>query len=987
MNKPSIPSPWPEAAQKLAHSAQSVAFTQNQQLALQVVSDILPILLSGQSGIQLTAEQLGPLCIKLGNCNATDKKERFNFLARGIEWGNRHLEWDVPLSPLFYGVKRQRNLLQPKLFQCRHLAEDLAAAFLNELQHVPCSRSEAIGHIFFSAILFGGLINTRWHQPFISALNQNDIFQEGSWLWVEMTSLAKKHTATRQGRWVADPLTHLLIYRFLDLALPTGTENPKKKSPWQLLEAICKKLPLPVEKKPRSLSELLRWAMAREVLRSSSSMLSYAKGDLESFSLPIGPWLRILTGKAISIRLPQSQHDAGVKIQHKTLLPFENTTTAAQIKLLKKAQRLLSIDRDGKEITVAMGRKRLKTFFDEYHQQLAPTMQLLTAWGCQMLSPKISRLERRTAHPIKVSSLLRYWSEIGHKLVRAFGVENPLLLDPQDLEWVYEAIAQELGSDPYAVHRLAQFHGFLEAFYQAPEMEWAEIVEGQIASCSGVDANLVSPATYDALLNSLGWSKPEPSRWQTLHLLATILSYRCGLRPVEVRALRIIDIQGVSEWEVLVRNSSFKTTKTSAGIRRLPLSLLLNQQEMSFLLHYLDQRKQETALFGEELFLANPARKKGMLSDGELFGVIREHLRLITQDESVRSYHLRHSFLTWRHVGYFLYPDSPAKDVAALQHQEFDSLRLRALHEQLLQQPDTGRSQAYLLALLAGHSSPTTTFKSYIHFLDWLNGYERRQASYSYPFSAKTIMAISGLSQPRAYAVLQQSLSQKTHPLLPILLNRASIYATRLRHPLMDKARVPCKIQWREKSSPIKCWAEIVGHGNEHLPENLKKSLDALTRPDWELAVQVYESIRQLDGRRIKSAKKIIQLALNCRSARWSDSCYGSLTDLAELVELILECGIPKRRILLVHHARRGQEQSDRRKYLVKWATATKLPVSQITSGEESNLKSTDKKGSVTIKILNDNYDEGEAKKKRGKKGSSGFYFALRLLHQQFSIN
>ena len=972
-----VASPWPEVAQKLARSDVPVAFTPEQEDCLKLLGELLPTLLSGQTGLRLDEEAIKQFCLRLGKCPAARKKERFNFVARGIEWGNRHLDWDIPLSPFFFSVNRDRNFLQPEVFQNRHRAERLTAAFIAHLEQRPNSGDEWLGRILLSAILFGGLLNLRWQTPFIQSLAKAEIYQEGSWLWLEMVRPAGKRSPPRQGRWVADPLTQLLIYRVLE----SGSGEIRAGSPWRLAKALIDRLPLGGDERPKSLPELLRWALSLEILRSGSGLLGHARGSLDGTPLPIGPWLRFLTGKSIPVEKQPPQRESSTAVHAEPILSPERTSIARQIALFKQAYALLTPGEDGKEISIGNGQNRLKMFFAEHRREMGPALQLLIQWGQQMLSSRVFLKERRTAPAIKTSSLARYWTEIGGTLVRSCGLESPLLMDPQDLEDLYETIAMKLGNEPYAIHRLAQFHGFLEAFHKAPAMEWTEVVDEYGKICSSVDANLVNPAIYEALLASLGWGEAEPTRRQTLHLLATILSYRCGLRPVEIRAMRIMDIQGVTKYEALIRNNRFKTTKTSSGVRRLPLSLLLTEQEMAFLLGYREQRKGEAGLFGEELFLAHPTKKAGMLGDGELFGPIREHLRTITRDDSLRSYHLRHSFLTWGYVSFFLGGEHPPEDVAALDHPQFEHTRRQVILENLLQQPSTGRSYPFLLAMLAGHSSPRTTHHSYIHLMDWLCAFERRQPHYSRAVPVKSLTALTNLSKPRVYALLQEG--KKTgHVLLPILMTQAPSYAQRLRHPLMEKARAPRKMMWKEDNHTLPDWAEVVA-GLRDLPEDLQRAMEALTRPDWELAAQLYDGVRQLDGRRQKSARKIIETALNNLSPRWKDSVYTTFSSAKEIAGMLLECGLVKSQLLVVHHPRRGQTEKEQQEFAYRWASAVGLGENQIQKGEDANFKKTPQRGCITLKILTE--PQLHSARRRMPKGSPGYLLALRLLHHQFS--
>jgi hypothetical protein len=244
----------------MARSENAVEFTPVQQKALDIIARHSPDMLRGDRELTMSDDDILAISQDLSRCSSTEKRERFNFIARGIEWGNRYLDWDIPLSPFFHSVNRENNLLQPNIYLNQHKAENLAVAFCQDLEkRVPESHEEYSAQILFSAIFFGGLLDIRWYQSYLQSLKQGNIYQSGSWLWVEMERhIKRKVTHSEHKRWVADPLTQLLIYRYLNnkSSLP---EKHRSISAWKVLRNLLHTLPLPDSETPSSLSELRNW--------------------------------------------------------------------------------------------------------------------------------------------------------------------------------------------------------------------------------------------------------------------------------------------------------------------------------------------------------------------------------------------------------------------------------------------------------------------------------------------------------------------------------------------------------------------------------------------------------------------------------------------------------------------------------------------------------------------------------------------------------
>jgi len=980
---------WFQATRRnLPETAGLENFTPEETAVLQILHENFRTMYLGLEGVAHETETILTLAQDLSaGAKSAVKKERFDFLARGIDLGNRTLKWDVPLTPVYVATNREKSYLRPDNFSQTGKVATLIAAFARDLaQPIPGNESARLGQLLLSAILFGGLLEQRWLAPLITAIKTRQIYQAGTWLWLEMLEQkpASKSSEDRKEdgpstvahkRWVADYQTQLLIYRYLEQA--EDSARAKAPTPWQALADSLKRLDLLEEECPQSLSELRQWALARMKLLLPHSLVGYASGDLPSTCLPIGPWLRNMTDLAVPVSRPEQITERPAKIRVPTISDVTPTSEARQVELIKTLRKEISPRRAKIKLSARAIRRRLTKFRTAHGRHLSPTFQLLIHWGLQLLEERHSHREKRQRAALEPSSVLRYFDAVGEPLLRAGGMINPLKMEPQELEVFYEQAAERKSNNPYVIGRLAQFHGYLKTFFPVdlPEIEWSELLAGD-GLTARVDANLVSPRLYRLLLEALGWDAKRQTRRQQLQLLAVIFSYRCGLRPSELCALRLIDIQGITEFEILIRNSKYNTVKTNAGIRRLPMTALLSDQELAFGMEFLTQRRREGLLFGSALLFAHPAQKEGKISDEELFTPVRKLLRELSGDETLRLYALRHSFLSLLHLKLLVREDADYSGLAFLGDAEFSPKQRDRLKNFLMRHERHGRKYLYILSLLAGHNSPKTTCQHYIHLADWLLGYHLRHFANSIPLNAKQLTALTGYKRTRAFELVNKS---DQHPLQQAVEARARNFAESLKHPLMAQAKTmqapkPGKVAATAALPP---WDEALTNVAK-LRTTAESEFWPRTTADWDLAKNVYERIHALDGRCQKTAARVAQQALGSYSKRWGGIVVTTYEQMREMVGLLGQCGIPSNLASLTHHARRGQDLDEVNAVISKWAEQAGVPAQYFKAGENSNYRDGMKKGCVTLKILN-----GSPKietSAHGPRMSRGFMFALRLV-------
>lgn len=964
------------------------AYNDWQLEVLGILQKYAPQLLQGFDGeLNLSRKDVYDLTRRITTGVSTTYRERLLFLAKGIAYGNHLLGWNIPTNPILIKINREKNHITPSHFATRSQWQPLLTAFNRDLAN--CSSLPAdqrLGQLLLSAIFYGGLIDSKWLSPWLQALLSREIYQEESWLWLEMERYPKFANAetlqagqAQTRRWLADPLSQLLIYNHLKSADDTYSSLP----PWTLLNNYLDRLKAPGVSLPRTQSELLKWAFDRCTGILPGVLAGYARGDILSTSLPTRVWLRTITGRTIPIGRPQAADKDFKPSNFKPLRATngEDARKEEQIKLFKSFITQINPKRLDKVLTTDDGLKIITRFKNKHKKQMSIAMQMLLGWAEQLLNNRQSPLEGRLKkEPLAISSVYRYLKEIGVEFLAVSELHDLYILDPIDLELLYENVNLRKNSRRYNAHRLEYFHGYLRYFHELPKLDFAELFGGLEGSPVNVDANVITPAIYTALLRHLGWGE-NPDRWQTIHIIATILGYRLGLRPSEIQALRLRDILLHPQAELLIRNSYFFRTKTFAGRRRVPLSLL-SQEELEFFVTFYRQREKEYKAWGNEIFLHFPKRRAGMLSDDEIFEPIRQTLRDLTGDQTLRFYSLRHTCFSQLTILLMLRDDINFEGFDLFDHPDFSEQRQKQLKDTLFGKegyPNT----LWPISLLAGHNSPRTTYKHYVHLTDWLLGYHLRHVINSRDIDYKSLSEISGLSPSTVFYHLDNNM--ENHPLLAIVKSQARKQSQRLRHPTMALA-TPIKRGVRKETSTalwLPSWDQALSDFLSTDDPAAAGYLHARKLPDrvnWPLAEQVYSCIAACKWQELKTYLPIIRHAIANYPGRWGGINYTHKSQVEQIQSLLYLCNIHHQQILVKYHPRRRQKKRQHEHYKKYWENKFNCT---IVIDEEANQEGVAARGITTLIISAKKITAERLTTARRPRMSPGFIFALDLLLHQ----
>lgn len=339
---------------------------------------------------------------------------------------------------------------------------------------------------------------------------------------------------------------------------------------------------------------------------------------------------------------------------------------------------------------------------------------------------------------LSVHSARQFVLDIARSLGCFLDDQDPAVLNTESLEAIYTQMIESTGvpaegraegnsPSPGRTRRgdlsraLLEFHRYMMARHGKGPLE----DQGLPRAASGlvpVDANLLTIEDYYAVLDDIDktWTVTDFPERRRIARVLVILGFRCGLRRLEALHLPLGDLLPGDAPELLIRPSDLRGVKSRNALRRLPLCMLLTENELSEVLAWRNVRVivQGCAPSG---FLFGNAREGLDVLPQSIFEQINEILRKVTGDETMHFHHLRHSFATWTLLRLMLADMENPPDL--FPHLAMTSAWLReapAFRQAIYRQGVPTRKHAYLLAQLLGHGSPATSMEHYVHMADML---------------------------------------------------------------------------------------------------------------------------------------------------------------------------------------------------------------------------------------------------------------------------
>lgn len=358
--------------------------------------------------------------------------------------------------------------------------------------------------------------------------------------------------------------------------------------------------------------------------------------------------------------------------------------------------------------------KEIRKISHAYLGKTSTAMLMLGHWMGDLIEAGKGRKGRKH-QPYARNSLTTYWGSLA-SVFRGLLYEVDLVaLDSEDLTSLCEQMLEykQLNSSrsEFFGKRLQDFFRWAKRFGVATP-DWSELA--MTDELRVVSPGLISESEYQACLQLLQSDDSLVREEQLMLSFVLLLTYRFGLRLREATGLLRSDWcqYGGHTW-VLVQNNRFRTLKSKAGRRPVPLLFELSDIESEVIEQVLGCYESIAGDVQNLPILCEPlgAGKQPALSriEPRVSPSLIAVLRTVTGNPTHVVHHARHTFYNRIAVALFGLETPLALKLTPLEEQE----KIR----QIVLGPvsDVSRRSAMALARLMGHRFPSTGLKSYFH--------------------------------------------------------------------------------------------------------------------------------------------------------------------------------------------------------------------------------------------------------------------------------
>jgi len=535
-------------------------------------------------------------------------------------------------------------------------------------------------------------------------------------------------------RWFPDNVSWPLIVGYSKLVSADSAMPSTEKINDYLIE-ILDIIDAPHPRKPPSkrqtrilLDHLASLARSYWRFRLPGSVRAYVEGEYACASIPLSNWVRFVSDKRGTFEPHLRAPDPLAYIDD--IQPILRSEQAAiDYKQAKQCWADLtrclgksSESKSGDALARSNARKkvietRISSYLKNGKSDVPPILQLVAAWILHL-----SHSGTSTTPDVRASTIATYARSIGEKLNALAYDADFLSLSDIAVEEVYRNVLETVSCENrgYVAGRLKEFHAFLVSSYAMPTLDWSEIVDEDSLEADTVDAGIVSLSEYYDALEAILSVQSCTRRDQLLRATILFFAYRFGLRTGEIFRLTVSDIILLDgELIVYVRNSIYGETKSSNGVRQLPLLGALSIAEHELVKQWLSHI--ETFSDGDHLaaLFSDVESKRYIANRSTCVNAVVEVLRKVTGEPETRIRHLRHTCATRLHLAMF-FDEAPSGFVGKLYKDLWGEMTPQAVRSILIGDSRVSRRGLYAMALYMGHGSPDITHRHYIHLADVL---------------------------------------------------------------------------------------------------------------------------------------------------------------------------------------------------------------------------------------------------------------------------
>lgn len=375
---------------------------------------------------------------------------------------------------------------------------------------------------------------------------------------------------------------------------------------------------------------------------------------------------------------------------------------------------------------------------------------------------------------LAISSIQTYFEKIHKSIIKVFKGVNILDLDEDDLienfyPKIFNDMRQHYRSESIYTSELSSFHKFLSSEYGFTEFKFFSVRSKPVIHLS--NAEIICFADYQNALNFILKDK-SLNRFERQSLaLCLIFYYRLGLRASEVIKLRLIDYIETDKLLHIVSNEHGKE-KSRFGNRFADLTVL-SDSETEVFKSFLAKRNRSD--FSGNSFLLFPQSAGVTLA--ELTGKIRKYLTSIIQQSSrnnllnLKSF--RKSFASYSILNIQL-SNTGSIIRNAVNLSEANKLTTDYVDNRFFLKQGASYNRLWAIGNILGHSSPSTTLKSYCHLTDLLLFDSVLNQHLSNKNSNMSLKALLGesMEDQKALYVLSNANKRHTTQVFPYIFNK-----------------------------------------------------------------------------------------------------------------------------------------------------------------------------------------------------------------------
>lgn len=440
-------------------------------------------------------------------------------------------------------------------------------------------------------------------------------------------------------------------------------------------------------------------------------------GRIVATSLPMQAYIRMVHGKSLIFPPPIVNTEYS---EFPTTLPALLRASGDKYDLQQQAVLLFKEVKqilDGyTKLQAKITAKSLEQLVTQRNGKVSSAIMLLVIWIAAVIRSGKGRAGRRFK-PFESSSLHRYWGAL-RKLFEelAYGVDL-LTLSSEEVTAFYAGLIDyqetQLSDMSYFSHRLRSFHRVV-ASLGVEEPDWNELPVAEQGR--HVRAEMLSEREYLAALKRIGATQRAPDIACVLQFIL-LCAYRFGLRLDEARGLLRRDWCEAHGYNwILVRNNRYRTLKSEASRRAVPLLFSLDAIEQRTINEVINRHD---ALLGGETSMPMLGEMRDgkvdiALSASAISAAEIDMLRHVSGSPTLSLHHARHAFYNIMAASLLQLNTPVATKIT--KHTDRAYLRQTVMGQQY----HCSRRVMMGLARLMGHRQPTTGLLNYHHLiLEW----------------------------------------------------------------------------------------------------------------------------------------------------------------------------------------------------------------------------------------------------------------------------